>query len=214
MSEAVRAGLQRGTCHMINCRRQPAVWTPLCGCLQRGFTYLWTLLLVAFLGIGLAIGSEIYSTSVQRDKELELLAIGRQFQEAIGRYYEAGVAAGGNEYPAALDDLLKDNRFPGVKRHLRKVFVDPMTGRPVWGLVRVGGRIVGVHSLSDKRPIKQDNFEPSAIAFRGKERVSEWVFTYPSDLLLRQDSSVHLSAGIEASPDIKINTSSIEELKR
>jgi len=158
-----------------------------------GFAYLWLLLLVAFMGLSLTIGVQFYSTSVQRDKEYELLAIGRQFRAAIGRYHETQRAAAsgenrGGDYPATLDDLLKDNRSLSTQRHLRRVFVDPMTGKPEWGLLIVGGRIVGVHSLSDKVPIKQDRFEADDMGFRGKQKYSDWVFTYPSDLLVRQEA--------------------------
>ena len=152
-----------------------------------GFAYLWVLLLVAFMGVGLTVGVEIYTTAVRRDKERELLAIGRQFRGAIGGYYETQLVGGRREYPAELSALLRDNRSPDVKRHLRKVFVDPMTGNAEWGLLRVGGRIAGVHSLSDQTPIKQDNFEAEDAAFRGTAKYSDWVFTYPSDLLLRID---------------------------
>jgi hypothetical protein len=155
---------------------------------RRGFAYLWLLLLVAFMGLGLAVAGEIYTTAVQRDKEAELLGIGRQFRAAIGRYQGVQSAAGRREYPAELDDLLKDPRDPGVKRHLRKVFVDPMTARAEWGLMRVGGRIVGVFSLSQRRPIKQDRFEAEEMGFQGKDKYSDWVFTYPADLLLRGDA--------------------------
>ncbi|MFC5473798.1 type II secretion system protein [Paraherbaspirillum soli] len=171
-----------------------------------GFAYLWVLLLVAIMGLGLTVGVDIYTTSVTRDKEAELLAIGRQFRVAIGRYYETQLGSGGKrEYPASLEDLLRDNRSPGLKRHLRQVFVDPMTGSAEWGLVRVAGRIVGVHSLSAKMPIKQDHFEADDMSFRGKEKYSDWVFTYPSDLLLRTDvNGLNGAEGKELKPvDLK-----------
>lgn len=167
--------------------RRSSGWGACCG-----FAYLWTLLLVAQLGLGLVIGMEVYATSVQRDKEYELLAIGRQFRTALQRYYEmqrGGPDDGKGEYPATLDDLLKDNRSPGIRRHLRRVFVDPMTGKPEWGLVKISGRIVGVHSLSEKRPIKQDRFEPEEAGFRGKQKYSDWVFTYPPHLLAVNDGA-------------------------
>lgn len=145
---------------------------------QRGFSYLWVLLLVALMGIGLTVAAEIDATAAQRDKEQQLLAIGRQFRTAIERYHEASNV---KEYPASLDDLLVDPRVPGVRRHLRKIFVDPMTGRAEWGLVKVAGRIVGVHSLSERQPIKQANFEADDFGFTGRSKYSEWVFTYPAD---------------------------------
>jgi len=161
---------------------------------QAGFSYLWVLLLVALLGLGLTLAVEIDSTIAQRDKEKALLVIGRQFRTAIGRYYEAQLSGGKHDYPATLDDLLKDNRVAGVKRHLRKIFVDPMTGKPEWGLVQLSGRIVGVHSLSDKTPIKQAGFEAEDSGLRGKQKYSEWVFVYPADLMLQVDTGVASTA--------------------
>ncbi|PIG30965.1 hypothetical protein CLU93_5313 [Janthinobacterium sp. 35] len=151
---------------------------------QAGFAYLWVLLLVAFMGVALSVAVEIDATAAQREREQHLLAIGRQFQTAIARYYESGLAGGRKEYPATLEDLLRDPRAPGVTRHLRKVFVDPLTGRAEWGLVLVGGRIAGVHSLSGKKPIKQDGFAAEHMGLRGKQRYTEWRFVYPADLLL------------------------------
>ena len=126
---------------------------------DRGFAYLWTLLLVAMLALTLVAAADIEATAVRRDREKELLFIGRQFRLAIARYHGVNGQGGKREYPASLDDLLRDDRVSSVRRHLRKLYVDPMTGKTDWGTVRVAGRIVGVHSLSEKRPIKQDGFE-------------------------------------------------------
>lgn len=144
----------------------------------RGFAFLWTLLLVAFLALGVTIGVEMQATLAQRERERELLSIGRQFRAAIARYHDAPSATGQPEFPATLDDLLLDTRSGAARRHLRKVFVDPMTGRAEWGLVRIGDRIAGVHSLSEREPIKQDGFDADEPGFRGRRKVSEWVFAY------------------------------------
>lgn len=163
---------------------------------EGGFSYLWVLLLVAFLGLGQTVAVTIYTTAAQRDREKELLSIGRQFRTAISRYYETQLSAGKREYPATLDDLLRDNRVPGIKRHLRQVFIDPMTGKAEWGLIKMGERIVGVHSLSENLPIKQNGFEAEDLNLRGKQKYSEWAFVYPSDLML------HLEAGTQ--PEVKV----------
>lgn len=165
--------------------------------IQQGFSYLWVLLLVAFMGLSLTLAAEIASTATQRDKEKELIAIGRQFQIAIERYQQS---SGRGEYPGSLEDLLRDNRAPGIKRHLRKIFVDPMTGKAEWGLMRIGGRVVGVYSLSEKTPIKQDGFEPEEMSLRHKQKYSEWVFTYPPDLIVQLEINPERVAG--ASPVI------------
>jgi len=147
-----------------------------------GFAYLWTLMLVALMGSALAIGGELYATSARRDKEAQLLFIGHEFRQALGRYLQAKGAGGMAQYPLTLDELLQDPRFPGARRHLRRLYADPMTGKAEWGLVRQQGRIVGIHSLSEQAPIKQGNFLDDDRGFNGKARYADWVFTYPTDL--------------------------------
>ena len=143
---------------------------------QRGFTYLWVLLLVAFLGVGLTAAVQIDATAAQREREQELLAIGRQFQTALGRYVEqrpGGVAE--RQYPATLDELLQDRRFPMPVRHLRRVWRDPLTNDTAWALVKAGDRIVGIHSRSTAEPLRTA-FESRDAAFAGKASYNQWVF--------------------------------------
>jgi hypothetical protein len=146
-------------------------------------------MLVAFMGVGLAIGGDIYATSLRREKERELLFIGHQFRAALGQYVLANAGGVQGIYPATLDDLLKDPRFPNVHRHLRRLYRDPVTGKSEWGLIMQQGRIIGVHSLSDQLPIKQDNFEPDDVAFRAKQHYADWAFTYPADLKSNPEGS-------------------------
>lgn len=165
------------------------IWT------AAGFSYIWTLLLIVMMGIGMAATVDVYATSLRREREEELLYVGRQFQLAIKRYYEGKQVAGKHEHPTSLDDLLKDNRVPGTHRHLRKVFIDPITNSRKWGIIYVNGRLVGVHSLSSLKPIKQDGFESAESHFRGKQSYSEWVFTYPNGILEQQKPGT-LGAGV------------------
>lgn len=143
---------------------------------QSGFSYLWLLLLVGLMGLGLSVASDVYSTVAKREREKELMAVGRQFQEAIRRYREFRSDGGRREYPASLEDLLLDPRSPGKLRHLRKIFVDPMTRKAEWGLVLKGGRVVGVHSLSTDAVLKKDGFDPDLMALADKSNYAEWLF--------------------------------------
>lgn len=116
----------------------------------------------------------------RRDAERELLAIGAEFQQAFRSY--AGIAAGAvapmsGQGPRSLDDLLKDPRVPGVRRHLRQLYADPLTGKSEWGLVLdAHGRIVAVHSLAAGKPIRQAGFEPQFTAMENAESYRQWVF--------------------------------------
>jgi type II secretory pathway pseudopilin PulG len=168
---------------------------------EAGFTYLWTLFAVALMGVGMMLGAELWATTVKREREADLIHAGRQFRDAIGRYYES-TPGGAKQYPPSLEELMQDSRFPALRRHLRKVFADPVTGKPDWGLVRINGRIVGVHSRSPDAPMKIAGFELTESSFHGREKYSEWVFTYPYDLLLRPEAKAKTTPGSKpASPE-------------
>jgi hypothetical protein len=84
------------------------------------------------------------------------------------------VAGGG---PRQLEDLLVDRRAGGVRRHLRKIYADPLTGRLEWGLVKhPDGSIAGVFSLAPGTPIKQGGFDAHRAAFESAKRYSDWTF--------------------------------------
>jgi len=142
----------------------------------RGFTYLGVLFIISVLGLTAAMASVVWSTAQRRENERQLIFAGRQFQAAIERY---GQRAQGNDvrYPRQLEDLLRDPRAVNVRRHLRQVYVDPMTGTREWGLVRLpDGGIVGVHSLSDRTPM-----QGAATGAGGRsETYRDWRFIAPS----------------------------------
>jgi len=140
----------------------------------QGFTYIGLLIAIALIGIGLAAVGQVWSTATKRERERELLFVGGEFRQAIGRYYEA--SPGVKQYPRRLEELLEDQRFPVIKRHLRKIYVDPMTSN--WGLVLQGDQILGVHSQSTERPMKTANFEAADNSFAGGNTYADWQFVY------------------------------------
>jgi len=143
---------------------------------SRGFTYIGLLIAVVLLGIGLALVGEVWNTAVKRERERELLFVGDQYRQAIGRYYES--SPGVKQYPRQLEDLLEDKRFPVVKRYLRRIYLDPMTGKADWGLVMQGDQILGVYSLSKDTPIKVANFPLVDSFFADSSSYSDWRFIY------------------------------------
>ena len=146
---------------------------------QAGFTYLAALFAVAILGGGLALAGEVWETSAKREKEAELLFIGNEYRKAIERYFLSGQ----QQYPRSLEDLLKDRRRPGTVRYLRKLYPDPLTGKD-WGLVKApDGGILGVHSLSEDKPLKVAGFRPRDAAFEGTQKYSEWKFVHALPVL-------------------------------
>lgn len=145
---------------------------------QRGFTYLTALLLIAASGFGLAAIGETWSHSRQREKEAELLWIGAQFRQAIGLYYQRSPGAV-KRYPEKLEDLIEDRRFFTAQRYLRRIYVDPMTGKAEWDLIAApGGGFMGVQSLSTKRAVRR--LEDRETAYK------DWKFTYEPPEVLRR----------------------------
>jgi type II secretory pathway pseudopilin PulG len=140
-----------------------------------GFTYLTVLFLVAFMGIGLAVTGKVWRTAATREKEAELLYVGDQYRRAIERYYLHGAM----RYPVALEDLLKDPRYPDVRRYLRKLYLDPITGSGDWGVVKApDGGIMGVYSRSGDKPLKIAGFNYGDRLFEQSQAYSAWKFVY------------------------------------
>lgn len=142
---------------------------------EQGFTYLGALFLILLMGTALAGAGQLWSTTSQRARERDLLWVGSQYAQALRSYYRAspGVA----QYPAALEDLLEDSRFPSKRRHLRRLYPDPVTGSSEWGLIRsFDGRIAGIYSLSRQRPLKQANFPAQWVEFEGMGSYADWRF--------------------------------------
>jgi type II secretory pathway pseudopilin PulG len=143
-----------------------------------GFTYVGLLIAVAVLGVGLAATGQVWRTAAAREKERELLFIGSQYRTAIMNYY-AGTPVGQIRYPRRLEDLLEDRRLPVMRRHLRRVHPDPITGGDQWGIVPAfDGGIAGVFSLSEQRPLKIAGFTGADARFDGAEHYSDWKFAY------------------------------------
>lgn len=141
---------------------------------QAGFTYLGVLFAIVLLGVALAATGEVWHTALRRDKEKELIFVGSQMRQALQSYYQK--SPGAKEYPLRLEDLVRDNRFPFIMRHLRRIYTDPITQSKDWGLIRLDGRIVGVYSKSKERPLKQAGFPSEYKAFEQQESYAGWVF--------------------------------------
>ncbi len=135
------------------------------------------LLFVAVTGAALAAVGELASHALQREKEVELLFAGDQYREAIASYYNRTPGAV-KRYPASVEELLEDKRFPVAQRHLRKAFRDPMTGGPFATVNAPQGGIMGVYSPSEAEPIKNANFLARDEAFTDSTRYSQWQFVF------------------------------------
>jgi type II secretory pathway pseudopilin PulG len=142
-----------------------------------GFTYVGLIVLVAIIGLVGAATLKVDALLRRAAAEEELLEIGAAFSAALTSYAEA-TPRGQPTYPPSLQDLLKDPRFPAIRRHLRKIFVDPITGKAEWGIVHAGSDtgVLAVYSLSRARPLKVANFDARFANLENREHISDWKF--------------------------------------
>ena len=145
---------------------------------QKGAILLMVLVAVTILGLSAGIAGSTWKTITQRAKEQELLWRGGQIRKAIASYYKTGQAGKQSTLPSNLDDLLRDPRSLSVVRHLRKKYLDPMTGQD-WVIIKdPGGRVQGVRSSSPEEPFKQDGFQDENKSFIAKSSYAEWQFLF------------------------------------
>lgn len=147
---------------------------------ESGVTLILVLVMMTILGMSAGVAGMSWSNMTRREREADLLWKGGQIRAAIGSYYNTshGQGAAPKSYPTKLENLLKDPRSLETRRHLRRPYVDPMTGKD-WVLIKdAGGRIKGVRSSLEKEPFKQGNFSTANKEFEGRGFYSEWEFVY------------------------------------
>jgi type II secretory pathway pseudopilin PulG len=160
---------------------------------DEGFTYFSVLILVAIMGAGLAAIGTVWHQVAQREREQDLLFIGGEFRRAIGSYFEG--SPGSPQYPRNLEDLVEDKRLPVPRRHIRKLYFDPMTGSRNWGLVKEpGGGILGVYSKYAGKPLKSARFRDEDKAFATGLTYADWKFVYGTGSLAGP------AAGVQGTP--------------
>jgi type II secretory pathway pseudopilin PulG len=143
---------------------------------QRGFSYIAMLAMVALLGVALAAIGPLWAEEARREREDDLLRVGRLYAEAIAQYRQASPGSA-SRYPASLDALVLDTRFVGTVRHLRVLYPDPLDPTRSWGLVRdTEGGIQGVFSRSDAAPLRTVAVELGSVRLPAAARYSDWRF--------------------------------------
>jgi len=112
-----------------------------CGFGQSGLTLieLVTAITILFILTGAAV--PIVRVRIRRDKERELRRALWEMRDAIDRYKDAAdrnafqIKVGTEGYPPDLETLVDGVDVQGKKlRFLRRIPVDPMMGKPEWGL--------------------------------------------------------------------------------
>jgi general secretion pathway protein G len=108
---------------------------------RRGFTVVELIVAMTILMILTAVAVPIVRVTIQRNKERELRRDLWEMRDAIDRYKDAAdrgafqVKVDSQGYPPDLETLVKGMDTNGKKiRFLRRIPVDPMTGKTEWGL--------------------------------------------------------------------------------
>jgi general secretion pathway protein G len=106
-----------------------------------GFTLVELIVATAILAILSTMALPLARLSIKREKERELRYDLWQIRDAIDRYKDAAdrqafqIKVGSEGYPPDLETLVNGVDVGGKKlKFLRKIPVDPMTGKAEWGL--------------------------------------------------------------------------------
>jgi type II secretory pathway pseudopilin PulG len=142
---------------------------------QRGLILLALLLMLVLAGLGSLVGAEVWATTMQREREEQLLFVGDEYRRAITSYYQM-TPTKVKVYPRSLNDLIEDDRFPIPVQHLRRLYPDPITDSADWGLVKAGEAIIGVHSLSEAPTLKKAGFSKQYKEFELAKTYDQWRF--------------------------------------
>ncbi|HQT31211.1 MAG TPA: type II secretion system protein [Thiobacillus sp.] len=145
---------------------------------QSGFTYLFVLMSIGLIGMGLAAAGTLWKTEAQRERETELLFIGDQYRQAIRSFYERP-GQQPPRLPQSVDELLEDRRGITLERHLRRAWRDPFTGKPFALIESPDSKgVTGVRSQSTRRPFKMDGFSEKDAAFTDAKTIADWHFVF------------------------------------
>ncbi len=146
---------------------------------QHGFTLVAVLAALFLLALASQKVMGVVSQQAQREREAELLRIGAAYQAAIGAYHDQSPGSV-KRWPPTLEALLDDRRFVTLQRHLRRLYVDPVTRTHTWGLVPApdGTGIAGVYSLSEERPIRAGGTDLARLGLAEARRYSDWKFVH------------------------------------
>ena len=106
-----------------------------------GFTLIELIVATAILAILATMALPLARLSIKREKEHELRYDLWQLRDSIDRYKDAAdrqafqIKVGSEGYPPDLETLVNGVDVGGKKlKFLRKIPVDPMTGKAEWGL--------------------------------------------------------------------------------
>lgn len=177
---------------------------------QQGLAYLVVLFIAVALGLASTIAYENYSTIAKREREAQWLFAGKQYQQAISSYYHQS-PNGFKSLPTKLDDLIKDSRFVSVKRHLRQLYVDPIT-QEAWQLVlNENQQIIGVVSASQEPILQAAKIAQMLPNAEGTTNYAEFKFIFEPKASATKQSDEVQNADLENFPQMESSDLGLSE---
>ncbi len=96
---------------------------------EEGYALLAVLVAVFLVLLTLSVAAPSVARALRREREVEAVHRADQYTRAIQLYYRRF-----GHYPGSLEQLEKSNEI----RFLRQTYLDPMTGKQDWRLIKVG----------------------------------------------------------------------------
>lgn len=96
---------------------------------ESGYVLIGVLVFMTLMMIAVAAVAPRIGTAIKRDRENELVRRGNQYVRAIQLYYRKY-----GRFPANVEQLENTNNI----RFLRRRYIDPITGKDEWRLIRFG----------------------------------------------------------------------------
>jgi type II secretory pathway pseudopilin PulG len=96
---------------------------------EQGFILVGLIVAIFIILLVLGVAAPTVARDLRREREVEAVHRGNQYVRAIQVYYRKL-----GHYPGSMEQLEKTNNI----RYLRQRYVDPMTGKADWRLIKVG----------------------------------------------------------------------------
>jgi type II secretory pathway pseudopilin PulG len=116
-----------------------------------GYMLLVLMLAVAVLTITMLGVARNYRRSILRDREVEMIHRGDQYERAVKRFYKKN-----GRYPTSIEQLEDNNKI----RYLRKRYKDPMSPDGTWQLVHLAdiAKLKGLTTATGAQSSNSANF--------------------------------------------------------
>ncbi len=144
---------------------------------ESGLILVGALVLLALASLTALNAGQRWADARQREAEAELLFIGEQYRAAIESYWREAPNTV-HQMPTRAEDLVSDNRFPFPKRHLRRLYRDPLNPDNPLVEVRDGPFLIGVRSADERVPFRQAGFDGPNRKFNAATSYADWTFSY------------------------------------